>query len=185
MTFHTPPRDYALADLSTRLGSLSLTDRLVALREAIAGPLVFTTSFGLEDQALTHAVVGAGIDVAFLTLDTGRLFDETLELWAETEMRYGLAIRAFGPNDDSVQSLIARGGPLGFRHSVEARHDCCGIRKVEPLGRALAGASGWLTGLRSGQSAVRVATPFATFDPVHEVTKLSPLADWSRERLED
>lgn len=174
----------AFASLSAQISPFGLTDRLGGIRDAIPGTLVFTTSFGLEDQALTHAIVEAGIDVTFATLDTGRLFDETLELWAETEMRYGFGIRAYVPNEAAVQDLLDRDGPLGFRRSLEARQACCGVRKVEPLGRALAGAAGWLTGLRSDQSATRRATPFVSFDADHQVAKISPLADWSRTQVE-
>ena len=162
------------------LSALGLEERLTAIEAAVPGRLVFTTSFGLEDQALTHAIAASGVRVEFATLDTGRLFDETLELWAETEIRYGFGIRGFAPERVAVETLVARDGPLGFRRSQERRQACCGIRKVEPLGRALAGASGWLTGLRSDQSASRLDTPLVSFDPERGVAKLSPIADWSR-----
>ena len=161
----------------------SLPDRLRLVRAMVDGPLVFTTSFGIEDQVLTHAAVEAGIAVTFATLDTGRLFDETLELWAETELRFGIAIRSYMPAAEPLEELVRRDGPLGFRRSIAARQACCEIRKVEPLGRALAGAAGWLTGLRTDQSAARRETSFVSADAQRSLLKFSPLADWSREQV--
>lgn len=172
------------AGLEGDLGPLDLPARLRHVRARLPGRLVFTTSFGLEDQALTHAIVEAGIDVEILTLDTGRLFGETLDLWAETEERYRVSIRALAPDGPALQALLLADGPLGFRRSVEARQACCGIRKVEPLGRALDGAAGWLTGLRSDQSAARARTPFAVRDEDRGILKINPLADWSRPDVE-
>lgn len=184
MTIHAKPSDFELAALSSEIGGLPLSSRLGRIRDFVRGTLVFTTSFGLEDQALTHAIGEAGIRVSFATLDTGRLFDETLEVWAETEIRYGIGIRAYAPVKDAVQDLVAQQGPLGFRASIDARQACCGVRKVEPLGRALAGAGGWLTGLRADQSSSRATTPFITRDGDSPRLKISPLADWSRQDVE-
>lgn len=180
MTIHLAPASLGLASLSAELAALDLGERIRLIGERVRGRLVFTTSFGLEDQALTHAVVHSGVPVEFVTLDTGRLFDETLELWAETELTYGIRIRGLAPDGQAADALLARDGPLGFRQSVEARQACCGLRKVVPLGKALAGAAGWLTGLRADQSVNRARTPFAERDDAHALTKLSPLADWDR-----
>lgn len=188
MTFHDvrgPADRPGLSTLSDLLAGLSLADRLRAIREAVDGRLVFTTSFGIEDQVLTHAIAASGIEAEIVTLDTGRLFDETLEVWAETEFRYGLSIRAFTPERQELEELLGRDGPRGFRRSVEARRACCDIRKVRPLGRVLAGAAGWLTGLRGEQSAARAATPFVEPDPGFGLLKLSPLADWTRSEIAD
>lgn len=187
MTFH----DHRTADaagaalLSGTLSRLPLADRLRATRDAVAGRLVFTTSFGLEDQALTHAIVESGIEAEIVTLDTGRLFDETLEVWAETEIRYGRSIKAVVPEAGEVEELLARDGAMGFRRSLDARRACCDLRKVRPLGRVLDGAAGWLTGLRAGQSAARAATAFVEVDPSFGLLKVNPLADWNRERVAD
>lgn len=183
MTYHHREIEAQPDPLPTGFADLALPARLSALRDAVEGRIVFTTSFGLEDQALTHAIAEAGVRIEFATLDTGRLFDETLELWAETELRYGVHIAGFAPDRAATEALVRRDGPLGFRNSVANRTACCGVRKVEPLGRALAGASGWLTGLRANQSATRSQTAFASPDPDHGLMKLSPLADWSREAV--
>lgn len=169
--------------LSQTLAALDLPARLLAMREAVRGRLVFTTSFGLEDQALAHAIVASGVDVEFATLDTGRLFPETLALWATTESRFGLRVRAYAPDAAATQDLIARQGVDGFYRSVEARKACCHIRKVVPLARALDGAGGWITGLRADQSAARGATPFAERDAERGLIKFNPLADWSRAQV--
>jgi len=116
---------------------------------------VFTTSFGLEDQVLTHLLAGRETDIGFVTLDTGRLFPETYRLWAETERRYGIRVRAFFPRTEDLEALVNRDGIAGFTQSREARLSCCHVRKVEPLNRALSGARGWITGLRAEQSAER------------------------------
>ena len=95
--------------------------RLAALRRAVPGRIVFTTSFGAEDQALTHIIAEAGLDIELATLDTGRLFPETYDVWVETEARYGLKIRAFLPDRGKLSDYIDNHGINGFRDNVEAR----------------------------------------------------------------
>jgi phosphoadenosine phosphosulfate reductase len=162
---------------------LDLPDRLVRARRAISGRIVFTTSFGIEDQAITHAIFTQGLEIDVVTFDTGRLFPETLEVWGNTERRYGRTIRGLAPDRNSIEKLLERDGVNGFRHSLEARLACCALRKVEPLGRALAGASGWITGLRADQSAERALTAYASFHPQHQMIKVNPLFDWTRDRV--
>lgn len=171
--------------LARAMKDASLPERLALASRSIAGRLVFTTSFGLEDQAITHAIFRAGLDIhiELVTLDTGRLFPETYDLWAQTEERYGRRINAVSPDRAGLESLVARQGINGFRHSVEARKTCCDVRKVEPLGRALAGAAGWITGLRAEQSAFRAAVPLAVQDSGYGLIKVNPLADWNRQDL--
>jgi phosphoadenosine phosphosulfate reductase len=160
--------------------AMDLDARLRQVCESIAGRIVFTTSFGLEDQALAHAIFSADLNIDVVTLDTGRLFPETYDLWAETERRYGRRILAYAPHAEALESLVSAQGVNGFRNSVEARQACCAVRKVDSLGRALAGAAGWVTGLRAEQSAQRAAMPFAAPDGTYGVIKINPLADWSR-----
>jgi phosphoadenosine phosphosulfate reductase len=166
--------------LNERFAGADLFERLAAARRAIEGPIVFTTSFGIEDQAIAHAIFAQGLAIEVATLDTGRLFAETYEVWTATERRYGVRIRGHFPDRTAVEALIARDGIAGFRSSIAARHDCCAVRKVEPLGRALQGAAAWITGLRAAQSRDRAATTFAEIDPARRLIKLNPLADWSR-----
>lgn len=173
-----------IAELNQALASLDLPSRIRTLRKTISGKLVFTTSFGLEDQALTHAIVESGADIAFATLDTCRLFPETYALWSKTEERYGLRITAYAPRHEALENYIAEAGINGFFHSIEARKACCKVRKVEPLGRALKGASGWITGLRADQSAARGDVRFVEENPDYGLLKLNLLADWPREAVQ-
>ena len=172
-------------DLGAALAAISgPEDRLRSIAEAISGRIAFSTSLGLEDQAVLHAIAVSGVAVDVFTLDTGRHFVETLETIERSERRYGLTIRRVKPDATAVEALVVRDGIDGFYASVEARKGCCDLRKVQPLRRALSGADGWITGLRRGQSSGRQDVPFAGYDAGFELTKLNPLADWSIERLE-
>lgn len=161
----------------------NLASRLAAVRAQIDGRVVFTTSFGLEDQVITHAIFTQNLAIDVVTLDTGRLFSQTYDLWTETEHRYGRLIRSLSPNHVQLEALIERQGINGFRTSVDARHACCGVRKVEPLGRALTGAAVWISGLRADQSFSRGETLAAAFDATHGLIKVNPLFDWSRDKV--
>ena len=173
----------SVTDLDVAFRSLQPSERLQMLRAQIDGTLVFTTSFGLEDQVLLHLIAASGIDVSVATLDTGRLFPETYELWARTEAQYGLKIRSFSPEAALLQALVAAQGINGFYDSPVNRSACCGVRKIQPLGLALAGAAAWITGLRADQSANRQAMPFVEWDAARGLIKANPLLDWSRERI--
>ena len=171
--------------LARRLADRSdLPSRLDEISRTTSGRIVFTTSFGLEDQALTHAIFSAGRDIEVVTLDTGRLFPETYDVWAETEERYGRRIVAYAPEADDLANLVAAHGINGFRSSVEARQACCGVRKAAPLRQALAGAAAWITGLRAEQSRHRADVALAAFDETQGLIKFNPLADWTRGDVE-
>ena len=181
------PRPDIAARLSGELAATTtLVERLSAIRAAVGGRIAFSTSLGLEDQAVLHAIASGShkADFDVFTLDTGRHFPETLETLEATEQRYGLKIRVVFPDAKAVEALVARDGIMGFRYAVENRIACCGVRKVEPLNRALAGASAWVTGLRRDQSDDRAEVPFATWDEARKLVKANPLADWSLEQLE-
>jgi len=171
------------APASARAPSDSVADRLRGLCDTVPGRRVFTTSFGIEDQLIAHHIFAGGLPIEVATLDTGRLFPSTYALWQETEERYGIRIRAYYPDSEAVAAMVADAGINGFYFSKAARIACCGVRKVEPLGRALAGASTWVTGLRSGQSGARAAIPLSSWDSERRLVKLAPLFDWTRERV--
>jgi phosphoadenosine phosphosulfate reductase len=173
----------ALDVISTASLDRDLLKRVAAIRSLAHGPIVFTTSFSVEDQAITHAIFEQTLEIEAVTLDTGRLFPQTYELWAQTERRYGRRISAFYPDHTDLEALVASQGIDGVFASVEARRACCGVRKVEPLRRALAGAAVWITGLRADQSDERAGIPFAAIDPAHRLIKANPLYDWTRERV--
>lgn len=161
-----------------------LTQRIVMARRSLTGRIAFSTSLGLEDQALLHAIAGAKVEIDTFTLETGRHFPETLDTLEASENRYGLGIRTIYPDAAETQALVARDGINGFRLAVENRKACCDVRKVRPLNRALSGAAGWITGLRRDQSSGRAAVPFASADLALGLVKLNPLADWSLDRLD-
>jgi phosphoadenosine phosphosulfate reductase len=165
--------------------ALDLFERLAAIRAKIPGRVVFTTSFGLEDQAIAHAIFAQALAIDVATLDTGRLFPETYDVWAETERRYGVRVLAFAPEHRAIETLIAAQGIDGFRSSIEARLGCCAVRKVAPLARALDGAAAWITGLRADQSADRAQVLPALFDEERRLVKVNPLFDWTRERAHE
>jgi len=173
------------ANLDRVLAGLNLTQRLARIRNALDGAIVFTTSFGLEDQVILHHICEAGLDIDVITLDTGRLFPETYTTWEETERRYGRRIRAIYPQHTALEELVAAHGINGFYYAKEARIACCDVRKVEPLKRALAGAQGWITGLRADQSAHRGKVGFVTADRQRNLLKFNPLIDWSRQAAQD
>lgn len=166
------------ARLDAELASLDLSGRL-ALVAAFGGRAVFTTSLGIEDQVITAAIGLARLPIEVSTLETGRLFKETVDLIGETEERFGLSIKRFRPEQDDIDAYAAKYGLNGFYESVEARHACCHVRKLVPLAKALSGATFWVTGLRRGQSGNRAATPFAEYDAERDLIKVNPLADWS------
>ena len=173
------------AALARELAPRSPVERLARFRAAVDGRIVFTTSFGLEDQVLLHQLCEAGVDVEVVTLDTGRLFPETYATWEETERRFGRHIRAIYPRHEALEMLIAEQGINGFYGSREARVACCEVRKVEPLARALAGARGWVTGLRADQSAQRRGADLVEADRARALLKLNPLLDWTRDQAAD
>jgi phosphoadenosine phosphosulfate reductase len=170
------------ARLNTAFSDLPPAERLARFRSEVAGKLVFTTSFGLEDQVISQMICERGLDIDLVTLDTGRLFPETYVLWAETERRYGRRIRAIYPRHEKVEALIEKHGINGFYDSLEARQSCCHFRKVEPLSRALTDAAGWIVGVRADQSAHRQDTALVALDE-RDLLKLSPLLDWTRDAV--
>jgi phosphoadenosine phosphosulfate reductase len=172
-----------LKDVIASIAGSTPWERLASLRARVDGQIVFTTSFGIEDQALTHMIFERGLDIDIVTIDTGRLFPQTYKLWADTEERYSRRIAAYYPNADAVSGFVADWGINGFYHAAEARSSCCGVRKVEPLQRALSGAAGWVTGLRGDQSSARGLVPLAAWDETHALVKSAPLHDWTREQV--
>jgi phosphoadenosine phosphosulfate reductase len=169
-----------LADaINRRLKDLSIAERLKYVRRKIDGKISLATGFGMESQVVLHHIAEHDLNIEIVTLDTGRLFPETYKLWEDTERRYKRRIRAILPKPDAVADLVDEYGINGFYKSKEARLSCCHARKVEPLKRALAGANGWITGLRGSQSVYRVGIGFATVSAEYKLVKVNPLFDWS------
>lgn len=155
-----------------------LVDRLSAIAHEFPRA-AFASSLGAEDMVVTDAILTAGLPIAIFTLDTGRLHDETLALIEQIHARYGYALDLFRPQQEAVDEYVAAHGRNAFHESVDLRKACCGIRKVEPLRRALAGRDAWITGLRRAQSVTRTDLPLREHDAAHGIDKFNPLADWS------
>jgi phosphoadenosine phosphosulfate reductase len=146
---------------------------------------VFSTSFGKEDQVITHLIASLGLDITIFTLDTGRLFEETYAVFDRTVKKYKMQIETFYPQREAVEALVSEAGPYSFYESVEARKKCCGIRKIEPLRRALKGKDVWITGLRKEQSANREQMKPIEWDQTNQIVKVHPLFNWTEEELDD
>ena len=158
---------------------------LRALVERHGRAVKLASSLGAEDQVLSHMLLGIDPRASIFVLDTGRLHQETYDLMARMMSRYRMHYEVLFPSADAVQEMVRDAGPNLFYASVEDRHRCCGVRKVEPLRRALSGAAAWITGLRRAQSPERLHTPFVEWDQTHGAIKANPLADWSDDRVWD
>ncbi len=145
--------------------------------------IVFSTSLSLEDQAITHMIATENLPVRIFTLDTGRHFAETYKTLDSTRERYGVSPEVYFPQTAAVEKLMRDKGAYSFYVSLEARQECCGIRKVEPLSRAIRGADLWLTGIRRVHSPDRSHLPYAEHDHTNNIVKYHPLLDWTDEQL--
>ena len=144
-------------------------------------PAVFASSLAAEDMVLTDLILKNGFDIGIFSLETGRLHAETLAMLDKVRQHYGYDIALYKPQPEAVDAYVAQHGPNAFYDSVELRRECCRIRKVEPLGRALLGKKAWVTGQRRAQAATRGSLMVEEDDPAHFMTKFNPLADWSEE----
>lgn len=145
---------------------------------------VFSTSFGIEDQVLTHFLALENARINIFTLDTGRLFPETYYVWNRTLDLYNLNIKAFYPQTQAVEQLLEMKGPSSFYNSVDDRKECCHIRKIEPLKRAINGYQVWITGIRAEQSVNRDQMEFVEWDEQNQIIKIHPLYNWSLNDVE-
>ena len=171
------------SDLEIRVRDLSPSEGLAFLADLFPGKVVFSTSLGQEDQVITQLIVSQNLPIRIFSLDTGRLFPETLELLARTEVKYKTRIKVYYPERDSVETWVAKNGINGFYESVENRKSCCYVRKVEPLKRALAGNEIWVTGLRAEQSANRSGMKKIEWDESNQIIKYNPLLDWTFDEM--
>lgn len=141
-------------------------------------PAALASSLSAEDMVITDAILRHELDIEIFTLDTERLHADTLNVIAAVRKRYGYDVRVFRPDPVAVADYAARHGRDAFYESIELRKQCCHIRKVEPLNRALAGKEAWVTGLRSDQAVTRAVLKTQEFDAAHGIVKFNPLADW-------
>ncbi len=174
--------DLAL-QLSGETAGLGIQDTLRYLAARFQGEIVFSTSFGQEDQVITDMIFTAELPILVFTLDTGRHFEETYKVMNQTLSKYEKKIKVCFPEKSQVEKMVTKKGPYSFYESVENRKECCHIRKVEPLQKVLSQASCWVTGLRASQSDARQALQRISYDAANQVIKYNPLADWSLEQV--
>lgn len=160
-----------------------VTDTQATLARIAAefSPAVFASSLAAEDMALTDMILRAGLPIKIFTLETGRLHAETLGMIDRIRDTYGYEVALYQPQAEAVAAYVKNNGLNAFYDSVEMRKECCRIRKVEPLNRALAGNRAWVTGQRRAQSATRTDLHVQEDDDAHGMVKFNPLADWSED----
>lgn len=152
--------------------------------EAADGPVSLACSFSLEDVAIIHIAHEAGLELGVFAIDTGRLNEETYEVADALTERYRLKIDWFFPRHEDVEALERAEGLFSFRESLDKRHACCAVRKVEPLSRALKGLAGWVTGMRREQSVTRgELAPIERDELNGGILKINPLINWSEDEL--
>ena len=151
---------------------------------AARGPVQLASSFSVEDVVVIDLISRHRLPIGIFALDTGRLNEETYEVAETVRQRYGIPITWYFPEHAAVEELERNKGLFSFRESLANRHECCRIRKVEPLRRALAGLGGWVTGMRREQSVTRSAVEPLEIDTAHGgIVKINPLAGWSEAQV--
>lgn len=163
------PLPELVQELDARLAGIAVAHARVKLASSLAA----------EDMVLTHAILSRRVDIGIFTLETGRLHAETVGMLERVRERYGYEIEAFRPNPDAVAAYVNDHGLNAFYESIDLRKACCGIRKVEPLNRALSQVDAWVTGQRREQSVTRTALDHAERDTARGIEKYNPLADWT------
>ena len=162
------------------------TDAALSLLTEIAhdfAPATLASSLGAEDMVLTDIVARAKLPIEIFSLDTGRLPLETYDLMAEVQKRYGIKLKTFYPRHDLLETYVREHGINAFYESIELRKGCCYVRKVEPLQRALAGKTAWITGMRAQQATTRAGLPLRERDEGHGLEKFNPLSDWTEHEV--
>jgi phosphoadenosine phosphosulfate reductase len=175
----------ALENIKHEIDGLQPVEALALLANKFPGEIVFSTSFGWEDQVITHMIFTNNLPINIFTLETGRLFPETYYVWNRTMEMYGKPIYAYYPNNELLEQMVNAKGPSSFYESVENRKECCGIRKVEPLNRALAGNKCWVTGIRAEQSVDRQFMGNLEWDEQHNLIKFHPIYDWTLDQVKE
>jgi len=168
-----------LKELREQLTGRSVEDSLSELVKQFPSQVIFTTSFGIEDQVLTHKIFSNNLNIKVVTLDTGRLFPETYEVFSQTVIKYKKTIHTYFPDYLSVEKLVTEKGPFSFFESVEDRKECCRIRKVVPLNRALFGMKVWISGIRADQSDNRSNMESLEYDEDKKLFKYYPIFSWT------
>ena len=174
-----------ITEIADMANVLPIAEVIKKLAEQFPGQVTFSTSFSFEDQVITHFILSNQLPVNIFTLDTGRLFGETYSVWSATNEKYQTEIKGYYPDHSLLEPFVAENGPNSFYESVENRKNCCHIRKVEPLKRALKGNAIWITGLRAEHSPNRQNMPQVEWDESNEVIKYHPILHWSTKEVKD
>ncbi|MDR0802012.1 phosphoadenylyl-sulfate reductase [Fluviicola sp.] len=161
----------------------TLEDYLFRLSELKDVRIAFSSSLSWEDQVITHAIFSQDLPIRVFTLDTGRLFPETYSVLEATRQHYQKSLEVYFPQHAAVEELVTKKGPVSFYESVENRKECCFIRKVEPLNRALENVDIWITGLRAEHSENRQELTLVEEDTGRGIVKVNPLVHWSLEEV--
>jgi phosphoadenosine phosphosulfate reductase len=156
---------------------LAATQKLLIQAASELAPLKQASSLGAEDVVITHLINSLQLDIPVFVLETGALHQETLDLLARTQASSRAPVEVYRPVQESVVQFVGREGKDAMYRSIPLRKDCCAIRKLEPLARALEGQNAWVTGLRKEQSAARADVP--AIDTTEARAKINPLADWT------
>ena len=169
--------------LQEELGNKSPEEILVRISEVFGDGVLFASALGAEDQVITDIIGSKKLNIPIITLDTGRLFNESHQLLEDTEKRYGIKVKVYFPDREAVEAMVHKHGVNLFRESVDNRKLCCRIRKIEPLRRALTGYKAWICGLRREQSVTRNEIQPIEWDEANQLIKINPLADWPESRV--
>ncbi|HBX52724.1 MAG: phosphoadenosine phosphosulfate reductase [Bacteroidetes bacterium RIFOXYA12_FULL_35_11] len=163
----------------------SIEEHLLYLIRVFKNEIVFSTSFGFEDQVITDLIFKNNIPIEIFTIDTGRLFPETYRVFNATREKYKQNIRVFYPEAESLEKFVTEKGPNSFYESLENRKECCFLRKVVPLQRALKGKKCWITGLRAEQSENRQQLSMYSYDALYDIIKFNPLLEWTFDEVKN
>ncbi len=168
-------------ELNKKLENYSIEETLRYFLKNYKDKIALSSSFGAEDQVLTHIILEIDKDAKIFTLDTGRLPYETYSVMDSTNLKYGIKVDVYFPQKEDIEDLYKKQGINGFYESIENRKACCFARKIKPLQRALKDLDVWITGLRASQSVTREEMKLVEYDEINKVIKLNPLLKWSEE----
>ncbi len=175
--------DKRVEQLNKRLESSSSQDVLKYFIREYRGKIAQSTSLGAEDQVLTDMICNIDNKTRIFTLDTGRLFQETYDLIEKTNDRYNINIDIYFPDRNKVEEMVRDKGINLFYRSIENRKQCCYLRKIEPLSRALNGVEVWISGIRKDQTVSRFYTSLVEWDKTHKMIKVNPLVKWTEKEV--
>jgi phosphoadenosine phosphosulfate reductase len=172
-----------ISDLNSRFSGKPPEELLAFFLSEYRGRIALASSLSIEDQALTDMMLKLDPAAAIFTIDTGRLFPETYDLIDRTNLRYGIKMSVYFPQHEPVEALVKASGVNGFYESVEKRKECCRVRKIEPLLRALSTLDVWICGLRQEQSVTRTGAQAVEWDEANRLIKVNPLVRWSEQEV--